>query len=153
MPPSPDSRSTLSPYLVVKDTAAALDFYTRALGATERFRLTNKSGTFGHAEMEVNGAVIMMADEHPDFGALSPHTIGGCPIKLHLAVDDVDAAAARAEEAGATLLRAPKDEFYGERVAQIADPFGYTWFLAKQIEEVAPEEMQRRWTAALEGEP
>ncbi len=87
----------------------------------------------------------------PDFVALSPHTIGGSPIKLHLTVDNVDAATARAEEAGATLLRAPKDEFCGERTAQIADPFGYTWFLATPIENVTPDEMQRRWTAAMEG--
>lgn len=145
------SSSALSPYMAVKDAAAAMDFYQRALGATERFRLTGASGSISHAEMAVNGAVFMLADEHPDFGALSPHTIGGSPIKLHLAVDDVDAATARAEEAGATILRAPKDEFYGERVAQIADPYGYTWFLACQIEEVTPEEMQRRWTEAMNG--
>lgn len=143
--------SALSPYLAVKDAAAAMDFYQRALGATERFRLTATSGSVSHAEMEVNGAVFMLADEHPDFGALSPHTIGGSPIKLHLTVDDVDAAAARAEDAGATILRAPKDEFYGERVAQIADPYGYTWFLARQVEDVTPDEMQRRWTQAMAG--
>jgi PhnB protein len=151
MPRSPSSYAALTPYLVVKDTVAALDFYTRALGATELFRLTDTAGKIGHAEMEVAGAMFMLADEFPDFGALSPHTIGGSPVKLHLAVDDAEGAAARAEEAGATLLRAAKDEFYGERVAMVADPFGYTWFLAQKIEEVAPAEMQRRWTAALEG--
>jgi PhnB protein len=151
MPTLPSSYAALSPYLVVKDTVAALDFYTRALGATELFRLTDTAGKVGHAEMEVAGAMFMLADEFPDFGALSPHTIGGSPVKLHLAVDDADGAAARAEEAGATLLRAAKDEFYGERVAMVADPFGYTWFLAQKIEDVAPAEMQRRWTAALEG--
>ncbi|MEM7122477.1 MAG: VOC family protein [Pseudomonadota bacterium] len=145
------SSPALSPYLAVKDAAAAMDFYQRALGATERFRLTGASGAVSHAEMAVNGAVFMLADEHPDFGALSPHTIGGSPIKLHLTVDDVDAAATRAEEAGATVLRAPKDEFYGERVAQIADPYGYTWFLARQIEDVSPDEMQRRWSEAMNG--
>ncbi len=145
------SSSALSPHLAVKDAAAAMDFYQRALGATERFRLTDASGTVSHAEMAVNGAVFMLADEHPDFGALSPHTIGGSPIKLHLTVDDVDAAAAQAEDAGATILRAPKDEFYGERVAQIADPYGYTWFLACQIEDVAPDEVQRRWSEAMNG--
>ena len=145
------SSSALSPYLAVKDAAAAMEFYQRALGAIERFRLTGASGSVSHAEMAVNGAVFMLADEHPDFGALSPHTICGSPIKLHLTVDDVDAATARAEEAGATILRAPKDEFYGERVAQIADPFGYTWFLARQIEDVSPDEMQRRWSKAMAG--
>ena len=143
--------SALSPYLVVKDAAAAIAFYQQALGATERFRLTGTSGSVSHAEMVVNDAVFMLADEHPDFGALSPHTIGGSPIKLHLAVNDVDAAAARAEDAGATILRAPKDEFYGERVAQVADPYGYTWFLACQIEDVAPDEVQRRWSEAMNG--
>jgi len=149
--PQSETFPALAPYLVVKDTAAALQFYTRALGARELFRLTDRDGKCGHAETEIAGSMFMLADEFPDFGALSPHTIGGSPVKLHLAVDDADAAAARAEAAGGTLVRAPKDEFYGERVALIADPFGYTWFLAHKIEDVAPEEMQRRWTEALDG--
>ena len=147
----PATYPALSPYLVVKDTAAALEFYTRALGARELFRLTDTSGKCGHAEMEIAGSMFMLADEWPDFGALSPPSIGGSPVKLHLAVDNADAAVARAEQAGATLVRAAKDEFYGERVALVADPFGYTWFLAQKIEDVAPVEMQRRWTQAMEG--
>lgn len=148
---SPEKFSRLSAYLVVKGATRAIDFYSRVFGATELYRLTEPSGKVGHAELELGGARFMLADEYPDFGALSPITIGGSPISMHLYVDDVDALVKRAEEAGATLLRPLKDEFFGDRTAMVADPFGHKWHLATRVEDVSPEEMQRRWRAALAG--
>jgi PhnB protein len=141
----------LSPYLTVKDAAAAIEFYRTAFGAVELFRLTAEDGRIGHAELNVAGAIVMLSDEWPDFGALSPPSIGGSPVKLHLKVDDCDTVVARAVAAGATLVRAVRDQFYGERSGMIADPFGHSWFVATVKEEVAPAEMQRRWDAAMRG--
>jgi PhnB protein len=140
----------LTPYITVKDAAAALDFYRDAFGAVEQFRLTAPEGRIGHAEIRVGGSNLMLSDEWPDFGALSPATIGGSPVKLHLYVADADAVVAGAVAKGATLLRPVADQFYGDRSGMIADPFGHTWFIATQKEVVAPEEMQRRWTGALD---
>lgn len=142
------SKQTVSAYLVVQDSSTAIDFYGRAFGATELFRLTGPDGKVGHAEIRIGNSIIMLADEFPDFGALSPQTIGGCPIKLHLVVDNADAAMSRAIAAGGTQLRAATDQFYGERAGLIADPFGYSWFLAQKIEDVSVQEMQRRWDAS-----
>ena len=139
----------LSPYLTVKDGAAALKFYSEAFGAVEQFRLTSPEGKIGHAEIRIGPSNVMLSDEWPDFGALSPPTIGGSPVKLHLYVDDADTVVARAVAAGGTLLRPVADQFYGDRSGMVADPFGHTWFIATPKEAVAPEEMQRRWTAAL----
>ena len=117
----------LTPYLGFKDAARAIEFYVKAFGAKEQFRLAEPSGRIGHAEIKIGEAALMMSDEYPDFGALSAQTLGGCPITLHLYVDDVDAFVDRAVKAGATLLRPVKDEFYGDRAGQLADPFGYKW--------------------------
>ena len=136
---------TLTCYLVVKDGRRAMDFYSRAFGARELFRLTEPSGKIGHAEMILGESVFMLAEEYPDFGALSPVTIGGSPVKFNVAVPDADAAVQRAIEAGATELRPVKNEFYGHRTGAVMDPFGYTWFLAQHVEDVSPEEMQRRF--------
>jgi PhnB protein len=141
----------LSPYIVVRDAARAIDFYTRAFGAREQFRLSEPSGKVGHAELLIGESLLMLADEYPDFGALSPTTVGGTAVTLHLYVDDVDATLARAEAEGATVLRAAKDEFYGDRTGVLTDPFGHRWMIATLKEEVAPDEMQRRWTEALKG--
>lgn len=146
MPSSP-----LSPGIIVKDGAAALAFYKEAFGATELFRLTEPSGKIGHAELDFDGSILMLAEEYPDYGALSPATIGGNPVTLYLAVADAEKAADRAVKAGATLTRPAKDEFYGERTAQVTDPFGYRWTLNQRIEDVSADEMQRRWNAMLEG--
>lgn len=145
---SAEDHGGLVPYLIVKDAARAIEFYARAFGAQERFRLVDpSSGKIGHAELQIGGAFFFLSDEYPDFGALSPPTVGGTPVKLHLRVADADAAVAHAVDAGATVLRAVKTEFYGGRTGMIADPFGHQWFLESQAEEVSPEEMQRRWNA------
>jgi PhnB protein len=139
----------LTPYIVVRNAADAIRFYAEAFGATELFRLAEPGGKVGHAELAIGDSCLMLADEYPDFGALSPPSVGGSPVSLHLSVDDVDATVQRAEAAGATVLRPVKDEFYGDRAGMIVDPFGHKWHLATRKEDVSPEEMQRRWTAAL----
>jgi PhnB protein len=134
---------TLTPYIIVKGGAAAISFYEKAFGAVERFRLAEPNGRIGHAEMKIGDSTIMLADESPSFGALSPPTIGGTPVNLHLYVEDVDATIKRAEAAGAIILRPAEDQFYGERSGMIADPFGHHWHLATRIRVVSPEEMQK----------
>jgi PhnB protein len=146
--PIPDPRQPLAPYLIVKDAVRAIAFYQQAFGATERYRLVEPSGKVGHAELDIGGALVMLADEYPDFGALSPPTIGGTPVSIHLYVEDVDAVCKRAEESGATVLRPLVDEFFGDRVCMLADPFGHKWHLATHKEDVTPAEMQRRMDAA-----
>lgn len=142
----------LTPYLVVKGAPAALDFYTRAFGAKEELRLTDPAGRIGHAHMTIGDAAFMLADEHPEFGALGPATLGGSPITLHLAVADPDAAAQRAVDAGATLLRPVQDQFHGNRSGMVADPFGHKWFLSAEIEKIDAVEMQRRYAELMAGE-
>jgi len=140
----------VTPYLHFKNAAAAIDFYRDVFGAEEVSRLVSPEGRIGHAEIRLGDSTLMMSDESPGFGALSPITIGGSPIRLHLSVDDVDAIAAKLIAKGATVLRAVKDEFYGERIGLFADPFGYQWFVASKTgEEVTSEEAERRWNASL----
>jgi PhnB protein len=146
--PIPDELHVLSPYLVVRGAADAIAFYARAFGAEELFRLSDPSGKLGHAELRIGNSRFMLADEYPDFGALSPLAIGGSPVSIHLYVEDVDQTFARAVAAGALELRPLKDEFYGDRTALVADPFGHKWHLASRREEVSPAEMQRRMNAA-----
>ncbi len=141
----------LSPHLVVRDADKAIAFYVTVLGATEAFRLTEPSGKVGHAELLFGDSRLMLAEEYPDFGALSPASVGGTPVALHLYVNDVDATLAAAEAAGATVLRAAKDEFYGDRSAMLLDPQGHRWQIATRKELVSPDEMQRRWSAMLAG--
>jgi len=142
----------LMPYIAVRDAAAAIDFYTEAFGAVEKFRLVEPGGDkIGHAEIELGEATLMLSDEYPDFGALSPESIGGSPVKLHIYVDQVEEVFARAVKAGAMELRPVKEQFFGDRSGMIQDPFGHTWFLATKAEDVSPEEMQRRWSAEMSG--
>ena len=135
----------LSPYLCCRDAARAMEFYRIALSAKETMRLAEPSGRIGHAELELAGTTVMLADEYPDYGVLSPASIGGTPVRLHLYVDDVDAVVARAVEAGATLVRPVEDQFYGDRSGQIQDPFGHVWHLATRKEELSAAEVRRRY--------
>ena len=146
--PIPNEHQAMSPYLIVKGAAQAIEFYVKAFGAKEHFRLKEPSGKIGHAELEIGNARFMLADEYPDFGALSPVTVGGSPVSIHLYVMDVDKTVEHATSAGATLLRPVNDEFFGHRVALLIDPFGHKWHLATRKEEVSPEEMQKRMDAA-----
>ncbi len=132
------------PYLRVKGAAAAIEFYKQAFGAIEVMRLAEPSGRIGHAEVRIGPMVVMLADEFPEMGIVGPQTLGGTTFSLHLHVDNCDSLAA-----GATITREAKDEFYGERSGAIRDPFGHEWLLGHNIEQVAPEEMQRRYTELL----
>ena len=145
----PEGYGTATPYLTVKGAAKAIEFYAAAFGARELYRLTGPDGRIGHAEFLIGDSRLMLSDEYPDFGALSPPTVGGCPVKMHLYAENVDSLLDRALKAGATLVRPLTDEFYGDRTAMVADPFGFSWFLATHKEDVSPEEMQRRWSAAV----
>ncbi|MBP7779505.1 MAG: VOC family protein [Acidobacteria bacterium] len=146
---STSTPQSITAYLAVRDASAAIAFYTRAFGAREDYRLTEPGGKVGHAELVIGASRIMLADEYPDFGALSPATVGGSPVKMHLRVPDADVAMRQALAAGATELRPLKTQFHGERSGLVLDPFGYSWFIATLVEEVSPAEMQRRFTAAL----
>lgn len=138
-------------YLCVRDARAAIDFYARAFGARELFRLTEPDGRVGHAEIDFDGHTLMLSEEYPEMGVRSPESLGGAtPVTLHLHVDDADALLARAVEAGGNLERAPQDHFYGERSGTVRDPFGHRWLIGHAIETVTPEEMQRRYTALFE---
>jgi PhnB protein len=138
----------LCPYLVVKGAREAIDFYVRAFGAAVDFTLVDPAdGRIGHAELRFGATRLFLADEYPDFGAVGPARIGGSPVKMHLDVDDADTFTACAVREGATVLRALKLEFHGHRTALLADPFGYAWFVASRVEDVSPQEMQRRWQA------
>jgi PhnB protein len=139
----------LIPGLAVRNAAKAIEFYQAAFGAVELFRLIDpESGKVGHAEITINGSLIMLADEYPAFNK-APETLGGTPVRICLMVDDVDAACERAKAAGATVTRPPSTEFYGHRSASLCDPFGHQWLLQHEVEKVSPEEMQRRWNAMV----
>ncbi len=144
----PDGYGVVTPYLIVHDAVAALDFYKRAFGATELMRMDGPNGKIMHAEIAINGGPIMLADEFPEIGALSPKTVGGSPVIIAVYVPDVDALVERAAAAGATVQRPVKDQFYGDRSGSLADPFGHQWVFATHIEDVSPEEMKRRAESA-----
>lgn len=136
----------VTPYIVVRNGDAAIAFYKAAFDAEELFRMTDPTdGRVGHAELKFGESVLMLADEYPDFGAVGPDTIGGTSVTLHLSTNSVDADTAQAVSCGATLLRAPTDQSFGERNALVLDPFGHRWMLAQTIEVIGPDEMQRRW--------
>lgn len=138
------------PYLRVKNAPAVIDFYTRAFGAKEKYRLVEPGGRVGHAELEFHGITLMLSEEFPEYGIQGPETLGGTTFAIHLHVDDADAWIRRAVEAGATLVREPKDAFYGERGGVVRDPAGHDWNIGHEIEKVTPEEMQRRYNAMFE---
>jgi PhnB protein len=142
--PIPEGYPRITPYLIVDDGAAAIDFYTSVLGASERMRMGGPDGKVGHAELEIGDSVIMLADEHPEMDALGPKTVGGTPVSLHVYVEDADGAFEAATEAGAKALRPVEDKFYGDRSGTFEDPFGHHWHVASHVEDVPPEEMSKR---------
>jgi PhnB protein len=135
------------PYLRVHSTAEAIDFYTRAFGAMELFRLTEPNGRIGHAEIKIGRTTVMLSDEYPECGIRGPRSLGGTTFSMHLHVGDVDKAFEQAVSAGASVVRPLENHFYGERSATVRDPFGHEWLLGGHLEAVTPEEMQRRYTA------
>jgi PhnB protein len=146
--PIPDGYETITPYLSVKDGEAAIEFYRKAFGATEVMRMPGPQGKgVGHADLVLFGRMhLMLADEYPEMGHVSPQTLGGSPVLLHIYVEDVDATVERAIAAGAKLTRPLRDEFYGDRSGGIEDPFGHHWSFATRKEIVSEEEMQKRAT-------
>ena len=146
--PIPDGYPTLTPYLMVRGAAQAIAFYQQAFGAQERMRMPGPDGTVGHAELTIGDSLIMLADEMPGMGNPSPQALNGTPVGFALYVEDVDAAFARAVAAGATVLQPLEDKFYGDRAGTVVDPFGHHWYLMMHIEDVSPDEMQKRAAAA-----
>jgi PhnB protein len=147
--PIPEGYHAVTPYLILNAAGDAIAFYKKALGAEEVLRMDGPGGKIHHAEISIGGSRIMLADEHPEIEALSPKTIGGSPVSIHLYVADVDAAVESAVAAGAKLIRPVADQFYGDRVGGIEDPFGYRWFIATHKEGLTMDEIRRRAPAQL----
>ncbi len=145
--PIPEGFEGATPYLSVKGAAHAIEFYKKAFGATETLRMAGPDGRIGHAEIKIGKANIMLADENSEIGFLSPQTLGGTPVTIHLYVEDVDALAAQAVAAGAKVKRAVADQFYGDRSGSFEDPYGHSWHFATHTEDISNEEMQKRAAA------
>jgi PhnB protein len=148
--PIPEGYPQVIPYLHVDGAEAAIEFYSKVLGAKERMRLPGPDGKIGHAELQLGDSIIMLADENPDMGVLGPKTIGGTPVTISVYVEDVDAAFEAAAAEGATVLRQVEDQFYGDRTGQFEDPFGHHWSVATHVEDVPPDEMEKRAAAMAE---
>jgi len=136
-------------YLHVSNAAKAIEFYEKAFGAKEKFRLTEPSGRIGHAELDFDGTTLMLADEFPEYNIRGPEAIGATSVTIHIHVDNADEVIRRAVSAGAVVEMEPKDEFYGERSGCVRDPFGHRWNVGHSIEEVSTEEMQRRYVEIM----
>ena len=146
--PIPEGYHTVTAYLIAHDAAQAIEFYKRAFGATELFRMAGPGGKVGHAEIMIGKSPVMLADEHPEMGARSPRSIGGSPVTMLVYVENVDAFFNQAVSAGAKVVRPIENKFYGDRSGGLEDPFGYQWFIATHIEDLTPEELQRRAASA-----
>jgi uncharacterized glyoxalase superfamily protein PhnB len=139
-------RQTITPYLRLRRAAEAIEFYKKAFGAEELMRLAEPgTGRMGHAELRIGNSVFMLSDEYPEMNIVGPESIGGTSASILLTVADVDNVTSKAEAAGAAVIMAPRDQFYGERSAKIRDPFGHEWIIATPIEDVSVEEMNRRY--------
>ena len=147
--PIPPGYHTVTPYLVVSDCAAALDFYKHVFNAEETVRMPTPDGKVMHAEIRIGDSMLMLSDEAPDWGAHAPKHYGGSPVHVMLYLPDADATYAQALAAGATSIRPMENQFWGDRMGRIADPFGHQWSLATHVEDVEPEEMERRFKAAM----
>lgn len=146
----PQGYHSVTPYLYIAGAAHAIEFYQKVFGAKELFRMDMPGGKIGHAEIMIGDSHVMLADECTEADARSPQTLGGSPVGLLLYVEDVDAVAESAVNAGAQMLSPLKDEFYGDRMGKLQDPFGHIWAIATHIEDVSPEELERR-AAAMHG--
>ena len=142
--PIPDGYHSVQPYLAVDDAAKAIDWYKQALGATELFRMEGPGGTIGHAELKIGDSVVLLADPFPQASTKPPKELGGTTASLMLYVEDVDAIVNRAADAGATVTMEVADQFWGDRFGSFTDPFGHSWSIATHIEDVPPDEMERR---------
>jgi PhnB protein len=147
--PIPDGYHSVTPYLIVKDAARAIDFYKKAFAAVELLRLADPTGKIGHAEIKIGNSPIMLADEHPDMGFRGPQSLGGSPVGIMLYVESVDALFRQAIAAGATEKSPVTDQFYGDRSGTLTDPFGHVWTIATHKEDVPMEEIQKRFEAMM----
>jgi PhnB protein len=147
--PIPDGFHSVTPYLFVRGAASALDFYKKVFGGTEIVRMVGPNGKIMHAEIRIGDSIVMLADENLQTGVMSPQTIGGFSVGMHVYVDNVDAVIQKAIDSGAKPLRPIKDQFYGDRSGSLLDPFGHMWSVATHVEDVSPEEMRKRMTAAM----
>ena len=146
--PIPEGYHSVTPYLIIKNAADAIEFYKKAFGATELFRMDQPDGKIGHAEIKIGDSPIMLSDEFPEMGHRGPQSLGGSPVSIMLYVEDVDAVVNRATIAGAKLDRPVEDKFYGDRAGSLTDPFGHIWHIGTHKEDVSPEEMEKRAAAA-----
>jgi PhnB protein len=147
--PIPEGYHTVTPYLYVRGATAAIDFYKNVFGASEIVRMAGPDGRIMHAEMKIGDSVVMLGDENLQVGMLSPQTVGGFSTGLHVYVENSDAVVKKMVDSGAKVLRPIKNQFYGDRSASVLDPFGHMWSVATHIEDVSPEEMKKRMTAAM----
>lgn len=147
--PIPDGYHTVTPYLIVKGAASALEFYKRAFGATELLRMPGPGGCVAHAEIRVGDSPIMLADEFPDSGYRGPQSLGGSPVGILLYVEDVDARFRQAVAAGGKVVKPVTDQFYGDRSGTLEDPFGHVWTIATHKEDLSPEEIHQRLEACM----
>jgi PhnB protein len=139
----PDGYHSVQPYLHIRGAVEALDFYQKAFGATERMRMPRPDGRIGHAEIQLGDSVIMLADEHPENGIYGPKHFGGSAVSIMVYVEDCDSVYQQALAAGAKSLREPADQFYGDRMAGVEDPFGFQWWIGTHVKDVPPEELQK----------
>lgn len=149
--PIPPGYEGVIPYLTVNDGNRALEFYKQAFGAVEIMRMGDPGGKIGHAEIKIGRSIIMVSDEFPELGVVSPKSLGGTACALMFYFPDVDAIVTQAVAAGAKIIRAVENQFYGDRSGKLEDPFGHVWWVATHIEDVSPEEMERR-VSALSGQ-
>jgi PhnB protein len=145
--PIPEGYHSLTPYLIIDGAAEAMEYYKKAFGAVELFRMEHE-GKIGHAEMKIGDSPFMLADEHPAQGHRGPKALGGSAVGLMIYVDDVDTIYKQAIDAGGTEDRALQDQFYGDRSGTLTDPFGHVWTIATHKEDLAPEEIEKRMAAA-----
>ncbi|MDI1279245.1 VOC family protein [Methylobacter sp.] len=148
--PIPDGYHSITPYLMIKGASEAIEFYKRAFGATEIFRLSHPNGQIGHAEIKIGDSSVMLADPCEQGAFRTPRSLGGSSVALHVYVKDVDAQFAQAVSAGAKAVKPVFDQFYGDRTGTLQDPFGHIWFLATHKEDIAPEEISRRAEALFQ---
>jgi len=149
--PIPEGYPQVTPYLIVDDASAAIDFYSNVFGAKERVRMPAPEGKIGHAELQLGDSLIMLADEFPDMGNRSPRSVGGSPVTVSVYTEDVDDVHERALKAGAKELRPVENQFYGDRAGQFEDPFGHRWSVATHVEDVPADEMERRVAEMMGG--
>jgi PhnB protein len=151
--PIPEGYPRMTPYLIVDGAAKAIEFYKKVFGATEKMRMSSPGGKVGHAELTLGDSMITLADEHPVGGARAPHAYGGAAVSLMVYVPNVDETVKTAIASGATVVRPVENQFYGDRMGTLEDPFGHRWYVATHVEDVPPDEMARRAAAAMGTSP